>query len=88
MRTEAIEKEANLYDAEGGCYIHVELAPGSDHYAQIMTGDERRIAQGIYNLISEYCATYKREPKQILKFYLKAMKKFGIHEAYSPGEGA
>ena len=85
MRTEAIEKEANLYDAEGGCYIHVELAPGSDHYAQIMTGDERRIAQGIYNLISEYCATYRREPKQLLKFYLKMFRKLGAHQPMTTG---
>ncbi len=85
MRTEAIEKEANLYDAEGGCYIHVELAPGSDHYAQIMTGGKAKIAQGIYNLIGELCTTYKIEPKQLLKFYLKMFRKLGVHEAYKPG---
>ncbi len=88
MRTEAIEKEANLYDEKDGCYIHVELAPGSDNYAQIMTGGEAKIAQAIYNLIGELCTTYKRDPKKLLKFYMKAMKKIGIHEAYSPGEEA
>ena len=84
MRTEAIEKEANMYDAESGCYIHVELAPGSECYTQIMTGGKARIAQAIYNLIGELCTSYQIDPKQLLKFYLKMFRKIGLHEAFRP----
>jgi len=82
MRTAEFEREAQEYDRIGACYMHVEMAPGSDHYTQIMSGDETRVVQAIYNLIGEFCTTYGKDPKQLLKFYLKAWKKFGLHKTY------
>ena len=81
MRTEALEKEANMYDTEGACYIHVDMAPGSDQYATIMAGDDRRLAQAIYNLIGELAERTKRDPVKILKFYKKMFRKIGVHKS-------
>ena len=83
MKTEAIEKEANEYEGRNACYIHVELPPDSEVYMQMMAGSEAKCAQAIYNLICQLCSENNRDPKVLLKFYMKALKKFGPHKAFA-----
>jgi hypothetical protein len=81
MRTQELEREAQMYDEKGACYIHVEMAPGSDHYSTIMTGEDARLAQAIYNLIGELAQQTGRNPIQLCNFYRKMFKKIGIHQS-------
>ena len=89
MRTEAIEKEANMFDEKKACYIHVEKAPTASGYASIMVGDNAVIAQALYNLCCEF-ATEKANihPKKLWKWFIQMHRKVGTHKPMEiNGEG-
>lgn len=76
MRLEELEKEAKLYNREDECYIHVERCKDKP-YACLIAGDERVLAQAIYQIICAFSEQYHVTFQSFLKFMQRAYKKFG-----------
>ena len=81
MRTEAIEKEAALYQHEGECYIHIERTKDSP-FTFIVAGDDKVIAQAVYNMISAVADSQKVSFPEALKMFKRAYKKAGIQKPF------
>lgn len=77
MRLEEIEKEAELYNGYGDCYIHMERANHS-HGTCVVAGDQAAIEESVYHMICEMSRQFEKPFMEILKSYKKTYRKYGI----------
>ena len=76
MRLEAIEKEANLYDGEGTCYVHAEQVHGSQ-LKMVTNGDPNSLFSAAYCLTLEVAGMTNMKPTDVWKSFIKVYKKHG-----------
>jgi hypothetical protein len=79
MRTEAIEKEASMFNRDGDCYIHIERTSTSP-YTFIIAGDPAVICQATYNMISQCANELNISFPEMMKRFKTAYKKYGFQE--------
>ena len=75
MRLEAIEKEAELYEGDGCCYIHAEQVCGTP-LKLVYNGDPNTLASAVYCLSLDVAEELDKSPIDIWKFFIKTYKLF------------
>ena len=79
MRTEELQKEAELYKGEGKCYVHIEQAD-IEKMNMITEGDPAALLAALYCLTTEVAAVTNKTPIEIWKMFIRTYRKRGTPE--------
>ena len=77
MRLEALEKEADLYEGEGYCYLHAEQTPNNP-VTLIVNGDPLCLTDVIYFASIDLATELNKSPVDVWKTFIKVFKKRGV----------
>ena len=80
MQLEKIVNEANEFDRDDFCYIHVEKTPNKA-FDIVLTGDDAVAFQGIYNLLCNFCVRYEMPMRDLLRKFKQVYRAVGYNTA-------